>query len=172
LARADSRIQDRCWKIIGSTMTKRASGRASCSRPIAWSKSSACLTPAITISMWNRRAPSLMFASSDGAPGFVGLASTPGNARLGISSRRISICLTPRSGTIDVVPVTLPPGCERLAASPEPTGSAACAITIGMVLVTCRTARVAAAARVTMTSGLAPTVSCASCASRRGSASA
>src|SRR6516165_5510796 len=56
-------------------------------------------------------------------------------------------------------PVTLPPGCARLATKPEPTGSAICVKTIGMLRVSCSSGCNASAVMTRITSGFRPTSS-------------
>jgi hypothetical protein len=58
-----------------------------------------------------------------------------------------------------VTPVTLPPGCPRLATSRPPAASALLAITIGMVEVARMAARMATVTSATMTSGVRRTSS-------------
>jgi len=53
-----------------------------------------------------------------------------------------------------LVTVTLPPGCARLATSPVPTGSPTAAKTIGISEVACITVIIASVPAVTMTSTL------------------
>src|SRR5262249_29460499 len=59
-----------------------------------------------------------------------------------------------RSGAELLLPVALPPGCAKLAASPDPTGSEMPRKTIGIVEVARRTARAVGVAQATMTSTL------------------
>jgi hypothetical protein len=67
-------------------------------------------------------------------------------------SRSLS-CFAARSSAKFVSPVTLPPGWERLCTKPKPTGSAPSAITIGIVLVALRAARLAGTGAETITRG-------------------
>ncbi len=60
---------------------------------------------------------------------------SPTRASLGTASLSISSLLVFSSGAKLENPVTLPPGRARLATRPAPTGSAAVAITMGMVVV-------------------------------------
>src|SRR6516165_895275 len=64
---------------------------------------------------------------------FVTLTSKPKRERWGNISRSKSICLEASISAKFARPVTLPPGCERLATNPKPTGSAPEAMTIGIV---------------------------------------
>src|SRR5262249_35870489 len=71
----------------------------------------------------------------------VTFTSKPKRVRRGSISRRKSICLEASISAKFARPVTLPPGWERLAINPKPTGSAPVAMTIGIVLVVFRAAR-------------------------------
>jgi hypothetical protein len=70
---------------------------------------------------------------------------------LGKTSLRSSNCFPTNSGIIKEVPVIFPPGCARLATNPAATGSAAPAMTIGIVSVACLAAWIAAGTPATMT---------------------
>src|SRR6266853_3051469 len=70
------------------------------------------------------------------------------------------------SGEILLIPVTLPPGCARLATNPVPTGSLLFVITIGIVPVSRLTAAIAPSVLTTITSTLTATRSRASSRSR------
>ena len=89
-------------------------------------------------------------------------------------SRRTAARVTPRRDLLEqlqpfpakpysksVKPVTLPPGRARLSTKPAPTGSTACANTIGTVRVACSNAATAAALLARMTSGASATSSAA-----------
>jgi len=67
-------------------------------------------------------------------------------------------------------PVTLPPGCARLATTPTPSGSPIAAMTTGMVVVACLAASAAGVPRVMMTSTGKRTSSAASAAKAFGAA--
>src|SRR5262249_53184811 len=97
---------------------------------------------------------------------FVTLTSKPKRARWGNISRSKSICLEASISAKFARPVTLPPGCERLATNPKPTGSAPEAMTIGIALVAFRTARLAGSGVETITRGLRRTNSFAKSGSR------
>jgi len=79
----------------------------------------------------------------------------------GATSLRSSSSFPTRSGDTIVSPVTFPPGRARAATSPLPTGSLTRDMTIGIVLVACWTAWVAAPLTATMTSTLERTRSAA-----------
>ena len=69
---------------------------------------------------------------------------SPTRASLGTASLSISSLLVFSSVAKLESPVTLPPGRARLATKPAPTGSAAFAITMGMVVVAFLAANAAA----------------------------
>src|SRR5258708_2893508 len=71
----------------------------------------------------------------DSEVGFPGLVSKPITLALGTSSRSTPNRFAPSVLTINVTPVTLPPGRLRLETRPRSTGSAPVANTIGMVVV-------------------------------------
>ena len=107
-------------------------------------------------------AASVTFASNGATPALAGLRRTPSLATRGISGRINSTCFAPSSASIDVVPVPLPPGRARLPIRPAPIGLPPCTMTIGIVLVACLAAVVAATVDATRTSTLLDTSSCAS----------
>src|SRR5215471_13108277 len=72
----------------------------------------------------------------------------------GTNCANVPTSLALRSGARLLLPVALPPGCARLAASPDPTGSEMPRKTIGIVEVARRTARAVGVAQATMTSTL------------------
>jgi hypothetical protein len=72
----------------------------------------------------------------------------------GTNCANVPTSLALRSGATLLLPVALPPGCARLAASPDPTGSEMPRKTIGIVEVARRTARAVGVAQATMTSTL------------------
>ena len=82
-----------------------------------------------------------------------------------ISLRRCSR-FPPSSGTMRLMPVTLPPGRARLDTSPLATGSPALVMTIGITLVACLAAKGPRCAWDTMTSTLSRTSSAAKADSR------
>jgi hypothetical protein len=73
----------------------------------------------------------------------------------------MSSCFEASSSAKFVSPVTFLPGRDRLCTRPKPTGSAPFAITIGIVLVAFRTARLAGRGADTITLGLSRTNSAA-----------
>src|SRR5213080_3280043 len=74
---------------------------------------------------------------------------------LGTTSLRRPKRFPLKSASCVVSPVTFAPGRPRLATSPAPTGSASCAMTMGIVPVACLAARLAGVPDVTITSTLA-----------------
>ncbi len=72
----------------------------------------------------------------------------------GTNCANVPSSLALRSGALLLLPVALPPGCARLAASPDPTGSEMPRKTIGIVEVARRAARAVGVAHATMTSTL------------------
>src|ERR1700720_426852 len=72
----------------------------------------------------------------------------------GTNCANVPSSLALRSGATLLQPVALPPGCARLAASPDPTGSETPRKTIGIVEVARRAARAVGVAQATMTSTL------------------
>src|SRR5215467_7576539 len=72
----------------------------------------------------------------------------------GTNCANVSSSLALRSGATLLLPVALPPGCARLATSPDPTGSETARKTIGIVEVARRAARAEGVAQATMTSTL------------------
>src|SRR5215472_5540723 len=72
----------------------------------------------------------------------------------GTSCANVSSSLALRSGATLLLPVALPPGCARLAASPDPTGSETARKTMGIIEVARRAARAEGVAQATMTSTL------------------
>ena len=106
-------------------------------------------------------APSTFFATAawDALPGFV---STAMRASPGSRVFSISTCFELRSTAMADSPVVLPPGRDRLATRPLPTGSTAAAMTIGIVRVARWAACTAAVPQATTTSTFSPTRSAAS----------
>ena len=98
-------------------------------------------------------------------------SGSPNGADPGRTSRKSSSRLPARSTPWFDNPVTLPPGRDRLATRPPPTGSFASAKTMGMTDVACLSAGTALAT-VTMTSTLSRTNSAAISAKRSGRPSA
>jgi len=83
-------------------------------------------------------------------------------------SLSISSLLVFSSGVKLAFPVTLPPGCARLATKPEPTGSTEAVITMGMVLVAFFAANGVSPPETTIRSTLRRTRSAASSDTRSG----
>src|SRR5262249_10900565 len=105
----------------------------------------------------------LISLNACGVPGRV--TSPPMTATresLGTISFRSSSCFPLISGERVLSPVMFPPGLERLATNPEPTGSWACPERMGIVAVACLAGRVAGGPTVTITSTLTYTSSAAS----------
>jgi hypothetical protein len=96
-------------------------------------------------------------ASAYGAT--AGLNSIATLATRGAISLSSSTHLPPSEPTIAWKPVTLPPGCAKLATKPLPTGSETVAKTMGMVRVCCRSAAVVGVTAERMTSGCSATSS-------------
>ena len=92
--------------------------------------------------------------------------STATRDTLGETSLINSSRFVPKSGERFVNPVMFPPGRARLVTNPCAMGSPTFAMTIGMSLVACWTARIAGVDAVTMTSTFRPTNSTANSASR------
>jgi hypothetical protein len=112
------------------------------------------------------RAVAITSAISSTAPGPPALAMIANRARPGTISRNnssrlltVSVCWTDR-------PVTLPPGRDRLATRPVPTGSVCKANTMGMTVVACFAAMTGPPDHVIMTSTLSRTKSAAISAKR------
>ena len=115
---------------------------------------------------------SIVWPASRSAVSSSGVADKPPKASTAIRLARGRISRTncnlfpARSVDKSVMPVTLPPGCPRLATRPLPTGSATAAITMGIVLVARFAALTAGVAEVTISSTLSATSSVARAASR------
>ena len=97
---------------------------------------------------------------------------SPTRASLGTASLSISSLLVFSSVAKLESPVTLPPGRARLATKPAPTGSAAFAITMGMVVVAFFAANAGRVPETTIRSTLRRTRSAASSGRRSGFCSA
>jgi hypothetical protein len=83
-----------------------------------------------------------------------GFTTTPTLLMPGTNCANVPTSLALRSGATLLLPVALPPGCARLAASPDPTGSETPKKTIGIVEVARRAARAEGVDQATMTSTL------------------
>src|SRR6516164_2474855 len=131
-------------------MTQSAS-----TRPLSASKagaiSSARRISSVATSRPSARAAARTSANSSTAPGLPTWAMIANRRRSGTTSRNSSRRLPARSVDWSDRPVMLPPGRDRLATKPLPTGSFATANTIGMTDVACFTAS-SAVPDVTMTS--------------------
>jgi hypothetical protein len=88
----------------------------------------------------NARAAASISPSCKLDPGFCGLSNRKTGLILGTTSLSISNSLPPRSRAKLVVPVTFPPGLERLEIKPAPIGSAMPTMTIGIFVVAWRAA--------------------------------
>jgi len=108
----------------------------------------------------------------DSEVGFPGLVSKPITLALGTSSRSTPNRFAPSVLTINVTPVTLPPGRLRLETRPRSTGSAPVAKTIGMVVVAALAATAAGGERATIASTRSDTRSAANAGKRSKRASA
>src|SRR5215831_4900220 len=92
-----------------------------------------------------------------------GLNSSADRVRLGFESFSRFIHLPISSGLIKVKPVTLPPGCERLLTKPRLTGSFSNAQTIGIEVVSCKSAAITGVPLARITAGARATISRAYC---------
>src|SRR5262245_16793000 len=104
----------------------------------------------VEIAIATVRAASSMCARNGLVNGSVRFASTATRRADGSTSRMSSMFFAAVSGPKLPVPVTLPPGRERLAMRPVPSGSPACAMTIGISLVACFAAVTAGVCQATM----------------------
>jgi hypothetical protein len=111
-------------------------------------------------------AAALRFSTAFAWYGVGGFHRTTTRVRLGIASLRSCSRLALSSASIIDSPVTFPPGWDRFATKPNPTGSATMAITMGMVDVARRAAWVAGVVSATITSTFLSTRSAANCGSR------
>src|SRR5262249_19135666 len=98
-----------------------------------------------------RRFEGVQVKEANGA--MAGLNTIATLATRGAISFSSSTHLPPSEFSIGVNPVRLPPGRDRLATNPLPTGSPTIAKTMGMVFVCCRMAAVAGVLPVRMRSG-------------------